>query len=89
MKASENGIEWIKNEKVAAVTLTQKRMMSQIKKYAHVRPEECQIVAENTDGSVIAKIPVSWVKVSPPKQYSDKQKKIMGDRLNADGLKLR
>ncbi len=68
---NENAIEFITDSKRATVTFTQGRYKSRIKKLAAKRPEECQIVAENQDGSMCAHIPVEWVKISPPKAVSE------------------
>jgi len=72
-KCTENVIEWIRDEKRATLSLSQRRTISRVKQLAEQYPEECQIVAENKDGSVCAHVPVSWVKISPPKQVSEKQ----------------
>lgn len=69
----ENVIEWIKDEKRATLTISQRRTITRVKKLAQDRPEECQIVAENQDGSICAHVPVSWVKILPPKELSEKQ----------------
>lgn len=55
---NENAIEFITDSKRATVTFTQGRYKSRIKKLAESHPEECQIVAENQDGSLCAHIPV-------------------------------
>jgi len=78
----ENGIEFIKGSDQATVYFSQGRYISRIKKLAAERPEECQIVAENADGSVCAHIPVSWVKISPPKQFTVEQRQQMAERLS-------
>ncbi len=70
----ENVIEFIKGENRATVTFSQGRYKSRIKNLAERHPEECQIVAENKDGSICAHIPVSWVKISPPANRTEKQR---------------
>ncbi len=77
---SENVIEWVKDQKTATLTLSQKRTVNKVKKFAESCPEDCQIIAENKDGSICAHIPVSWVKISPPKKISDSQ--LMAARGN-------
>lgn len=77
----ENVIEWIRDSEQATVTLSQKGMISRIKKLAKARPEECQIVAENEDGSIVAHVPRKWVKISPPKQYSEEERQKAAERL--------
>lgn len=69
----ENVIEFLRDEKCATVTFSQGRFKTKIRKLAESHPEECQIVAENKDGSICAHVPVNWVKISPPRVLSDKQ----------------
>lgn len=73
---TENVIEFIRDEKRATVTFTQGRYKSRIRKLAKSHPEECQIVAENQDGSICAHIPVEWVKISPLKRVSNERREI-------------
>lgn len=73
---AENVIEWIKDEKQATLTLSQRRTINKVKKLAEVHPEECQIVAENKDGSICAHVPVSWVKISPPRGVSEERREL-------------
>ena len=72
--SNENVIEWLKDAKTALVTLTQGRYITKIKKYAQSNPDECKVLYENKDGSICAHIPVSWVKISPPKEVTEKQR---------------
>ena len=78
----ENGIEFIKDAKTATVQFCQGRYKSRIKKLAAERPDECGILAENKDGTLLAHIPVEWVKIIPPRQLSDEQKKEIAERLS-------
>lgn len=77
----ENVIEFTKDSERASVTFCQGRYKSRIKKLAADRPEECQIVAENTDGSLCAHIPVAWIKINPTKQLSEEQRKEIAKRF--------
>lgn len=77
----ENVIEFIKDEKRATVTFSQGRFKTKIRKLAESHPEECQIVAENKDGSICAHVPVSWVKISPLIQKTEKQKEEARQRM--------
>ena len=58
-KCIENMIEFLENQERAMVTFTQGRYKSRIRKLAKERPKECQIVAQNPDGSLCAHIPVA------------------------------
>ena len=79
--SSENVIEWLRDSKTAMITLTQGRYISKIKKYAESKPDECKILVENSDGSICARIPISWVKISPPKQMSEENLKKVKERF--------
>lgn len=75
----ENVIEFIKDEARATVTFSQGRYKSRIKKLAAKRPEECQIVAENQDGSMCAHIPVEWIRINPSKELSDSERERLSN----------
>lgn len=70
----ENAIEFIKDNDRATVSFSQGRYITRIKKLAVERPDECDIVAENKDGSICAHVPVSWVKIIPTQQLTDEQR---------------
>ena len=67
----DNCICFYKGSKVAVVDFSVKRYINKIRKYAEQYPDECQIVAENSDGTITARIPVDWVKVSPKRRMSE------------------
>lgn len=77
----ENGIEFIRDARTATVQFSQGRFKTRIKKLAERYPE-CEILAENPDGVLLAHIPVEWVKIIPPRQLSDEQKKEIAERLS-------
>lgn len=77
----ENVIEFIENEKRATVTFSQGRFKTRIRKLAVEHPEECQIVAENKDGSICAHVPVGWIKINPTRQLSDEQRSELAERM--------
>ena len=83
----ENGIEFLKDSDRATVSFSQGRYISKIKRLATEHPEECQIVVENTDGSICAHIPVSWVKINPTQQLSDERRQRMADVMNQNRQK--
>lgn len=70
----ENVIEFLVDQERATVTFSQGRYKTRIGKLAAGHPEDCQIVAENRDGSLCAHVPVSWVKISPPAMRSEGQR---------------
>lgn len=66
----------------ATLTFSQGRYKSVIRKLAEKHPDDCQIVADNEDGSICAHVPVAWIRISPPKQYTEEQRQQMRERLS-------
>lgn len=83
MSNRENVIEWLRDEETATVTFTQGRMKTRIMKLAEERPDEVFITAINADGSMCARIPTRWIKVSPPRIVSDEQVEAARERIIA------
>lgn len=82
MTVQDNIIEFLKNDKTAVVTFSQGKYITKIKKLAEKYPDECKIVAENNDGSILAHIPVNWVKISRIKrEISEEQRLQSAERL--------
>lgn len=78
---NENVIELVKDHEKATVTFSQGRYKTKIQKLAKKRPGECQIVAENQDGSLCAHIPTSWVKISPPAARTQEQRRASAENI--------
>lgn len=70
----ENVIEFVRGSQVATANFCVGRLASRVKKLAEERPDECQIVHENKDGSVVAHFPVKWVKINPTVILTDEQR---------------
>lgn len=77
----ENVIEFIKDEARATVTFSQGRYKTRIKQLAKIHPEECEIVAENQDGSICAHIPVKWIRINPGSEISEEHKEKLRENL--------
>lgn len=79
----ENVIEFTKNADTATVTLCQGRYISKLKKLAKEHPEEVTICKENKDGSIVAHIPVSYIKISAPprRELTDEQRAEFAERM--------
>ena len=60
----ENCIEWLNGQDVVSVTLSQKRLISKVKRMAEKHPNLVKILAENADGSIFAHLPLKAVKLS-------------------------
>lgn len=75
----ENAIEWIYGQASATVSFSSPRHISRIKKLAE-KYDDVEICKENADGSICAHVPVSWIKINPPKSLSDEQRERLAER---------
>ena len=75
-------IEWIKGNNYAGVTVPSgTALKSKLIKLAKRRPNEVKMIVENKDGSAFFHIPISYVKVSPPRRISEEQREAAGERF--------
>lgn len=79
----ENVIEWLTGDarNRATLTLSQKRLVNRIKKIAQERPDECEIVAVNQDGSIVAHCPIKWIKINPTLKLSEEARRERSARM--------
>ena len=77
----ENMIEFYSEDETATLSLHRRRFVNRIKKLKKARPDECDYV-ENADGTICAHVPLSWIKVSPPRRLSDEQRGELAARLS-------
>lgn len=80
---NENVIEFLRNQERATITLCQPRFITRIRKLAQEYPEECKIVVENQDGSIMAHIPTKWIKFNPSLQLTEERRKEMAERMRS------
>lgn len=79
---NEFAIEWVKGSNYAGVTVpTGTALKSKLLRLADEHPDDVKILKINEDGSIFAHIPVSYVKISPPRQVSDEQKEAASERF--------
>lgn len=76
----ENVIEWLNGQDTVTVTLSQKRLINKVKNLA-AKSDEVQILAENDDGTLLAHVPLKYIKISQPRQLSDEQREAARKRL--------
>ena len=80
-------IDYCNNSKgLMTVFFTRKKWINRIKQYAEQYPSEVQIKYINIDGSIIAHVPVSYLRIVRPTQLSDSEKKRRAEilkRVNA------
>lgn len=78
---NEFAINWLKGGTYAEITVPSgTALKSKLLKYAETRPDEVNHVVINKDGTMVCHVPVSYVKVSPPRQISDEQREALGER---------
>lgn len=78
---SENAIEWLRGENMVTCTFCSGgRLNNRLRKLAQERPEDVEII-ENDDGTVYGKVPVSWLKISPPRQMSEEERARAAENL--------
>lgn len=75
-------IEWIKGDEYAGVTVPSgTALKSKLIRLAEKNPNEVKIIVENKDGSLFVHVPISYVKISPPRQISDEQREAASERF--------
>lgn len=80
--SQECTIEWIKTNKTATVTFPGgSKYNTKIRKLAQEHPDEVIIKHENKDKSIVATVPVKYIKISSPRKVSDEQKLAASERL--------
>jgi len=73
-------IEFLENQEIATCTFSQRRYKTRIMKLAAEHPEECQIMVENKDGTLVAHIPVEWIRINPGMELTEEQREKRAER---------
>ena len=79
----ENVFEWLNGQDIVTVTLSQKRFINKILKLSKEFPEEVRIDRINDDGTILAHIPLKYVRISRPRELSEEEKELARQRLNS------
>ena len=79
----ENCIEWLNGQDRVTVTLSQGRLINKVKKLAE-KYKEVEILKENEDGTLLAKLPLKFIKISAPRQMTEEQREQAKERLLAN-----
>ena len=88
-KCNENCIEFLSGERYATVSFSNRKHVNRIKKLYEERGSEFKYFYENEDGTVCAKLPTKWIKISAgskpgtraKREYTEEEKKILAERL--------
>jgi len=84
--SQENVIEWIRGDKEVTVTFANNtRYNNKVRKLAEEYPDDVKIVADNKDGSIVAHLPLTYIKVSHPRQvnYTEEQREKLRERFKS------
>ena len=65
MENTENMVEFISGSRTATVSFTNRKHINRIKNIYEERKDDFKYFRENPDGSICAKIPLKWIKISP------------------------
>lgn len=81
----ENVIEFAKGSKTATVTFVgNSKFASRIRQLAEKFPDDVEIMHENADGSVMAHIPVKYIKINNrAREMSEEEKDALRERFKA------
>jgi hypothetical protein len=67
------------------VTAAERKSIGMLRRLAEKHPGEVEIVAENADGSLVAHLPYSWMRIVPKRNVvmSEEQKEAAAERMRS------
>ncbi len=81
----ETCVEYLDVDPHATFCSAERKWINKILKLKETYPDEVDIreYPENNDGNILAHIPKSWLKISPPRQvnYTEEQRVAAAERL--------
>lgn len=79
----ETVYEHIRGDSTFTVTAAERWSTGMIRRLAKEHPDDVCIVHENPDGSIVAHVPLDWMRIVPKhkRAYTDEQRAAMRDRL--------
>lgn len=80
---TETSIGYCNGDPCAYLSTDERRWVNWAKRMAKERPNEVTIKSEYKDGTIVACVPISWVKISPPRKcnLSEDERRAIGERL--------
>lgn len=78
----ENVIEWVTGETGIVLTLSQKKYINRARRLAKQHPSEVTMY-DNPDGTVYAEMPLSYLKLTAPREVSDEQREAARQRFSS------
>ncbi len=78
---NENVIEWISYQEEATLTISQSKYVHLLEHLAEKNPDDVRIIARNKDGTICVHLPLQYIQIRRPRQYSEEQRKKMAARF--------
>ena len=78
---NENCVEFLNGQKTMTVSFCSQKWVTKIKKLHESNPDDVEIVAENDDKSICARLPIKYLKISAPRKVSDEQRQRASERF--------
>ena len=78
---NENCIEFLNNQHQITVSFCMQKWINKVKKLKEKHPDDVKILAENEDGSICARLPIKYLKISAPRKVSDEQRQRASERF--------
>ena len=78
----ENVIKWFTGEGTIRLTLDQKKYINKARRLAKQHPDEVW-VHDNPDGTAYVEMPLSYLKLSAPREVSEEQREAARQRFAA------
>lgn len=82
--SQENCIEWIRGQKTVTVTLANgTALCNKVKQFSEEYPEEVKITYVNGNGSIVAHLPLKYIRISRPveRNLTDEQREQLRERF--------
>lgn len=81
---NENMVEFLTGDKTCTVSFTNRKYCNRMKKLHEKRPGDFEAFEVNADGSVYARIPLKWLKITPPakRDFTEEQREAMRMRMS-------
>lgn len=79
----ETSCDHISGSKTVTVFTSERKWLNRLHKYQELHPDMVKIIHENNDGSILAHVPESWLKITPTRKrvLSEEQRLDMSNRM--------
>lgn len=77
----ETVINYNEKEKTASVYTFRKPLIRKLEELSNTRPEEAKLLRTYPDGAREYEVPKTWIRISPPRAYSEEQRAAMVERF--------